>query len=472
MISLVGFLAASSPWLLGAAIALIVAPSIATQRSFAVLLAGIGGFLGYLVSAGIIWGCDQLGASALSLSVIYMTLAAVFFVLLWSTIGILTHVRRAPLSLPDPVNWITVFLSALIFAIFFLAAYQNLQLPTQGWDTLSFWAKNAHRFILHSIEIWDAPFRYKSRHPPTISFILAWSSWSSHALTGHSFPHWPWFLCLCSLGLIAYGFAKHCGLTTNLSLLITLIAISTPLIENHGIVSGYGELLIAVALTGGSALICIGLSEHRSIFILAGVSVCLTPIFIKNIGLFYAAMPAFALYALWIKESGSRVSFSISLLSIFVASLVALSGFSFTILNNRVGIELSRGIFHFGGYSLEIMDVPVANLVENQLYAWFVNSSFSQLGIALLILILATLQAEQKDRRLTFIILVILFGLGTLTLSQFSQHGYSHAIPSRDTGNSRFSIPFFSLVILGLSILLCRWSLKTKSDICPDSESP
>ena len=76
----------------------------------------------------------------------------------------------------------------------------------------------------------------------------------------------------------------------DLSLVLVLLVITIPLLENHALIVGYAELPLAAGVMAGTILQLAFQERSQGIFA-AAIFISLTPIFLKNTGPAYALAP-------------------------------------------------------------------------------------------------------------------------------------------------------------------------------------
>lgn len=455
MIIFIGFLAASSPWLLGALLALNLVRRKETFPGMCPLLAGIGGYVGCIGISGVIWLADQSGTTVLRPESLYIIFATQLCLLLRIVLGLIHRIPCRFSVRRNSVSWWRFALAAFCLSIIVYSLLAQALLPTQAWDSLSFWADMARQFNLHSAEEWQAPFEFVHRHPPTLFLLLSWSGWSSEVLVAQSFPQWPWLCTWFSVGLIVFGFSRAIGVASCPSLILTLVITSTPLIENHGLNAGYGELLLTTAMLGCCSLFIIGCTYYRVVYIYWGALLSLSSLTLKNTGVFYAFLPLVSFFiVLLFQQTMAKKTIFGTLLAAFLA-LLLFKEIAFSFLGNKIYINFANVEFAFAGYDLTLEKFSLAELLKNHLHAWFLNGSFHQLALAFIACIVSIFLGT-KDSGSIFLQITILSGFFILALSQLTQYGFEHATPMGDTGNSRFSMPIFSLVILGVAMQVAK----------------
>ena len=121
-----------------------------------------------------------------------------------------------------------------------------------------------------------------------------------------------------------------------------------------------------------------------------------------------------------------------------------------TLLGNVYGFDAEEKQILFGGRGLSIYSRSVFVILENQMYSWIINLSFS---VSFLLFCLLSLSYTKRPANIQTVFLLITFGLGIalISLSQLSDHGLRFALVNRDTGNTRFLMPLFPLIFLALA---------------------
>ena len=449
------------PWLLGATIALHVTYRASPLPGLAAVAMGIGGFLGYLLLALALRQADLRGISLLS-SGFQVSLALVTMALLGLLIPVL---RKEPAISVRPGWW----LLAICLPWICWLATAHLQTPTQGWDTLQRWGLDASRFLDHATtssgEPWEQPWK---KHPITLYLVMAWSAWAGTWTDAGLGALLPWLMCLASLVLIVAGYAWHCTYSPAATTVAVLYLLSLPLLENHVILAGYGELFLATALAGSSALVAMGIARPSKTLFLLGMLVALSAVFLKNTGAAYALLPIAAWLTVTALARGPWVF--MSLLAMVAAGLLA---------GWHLGIEAELGpvklafnpeskVLLFGGRVLELDFPPLTTYLSTEFTSRVVNQSF-QLGLLLFVICWFALpQARRTEEGLwkpyLFSLLSCTAVFVLLALSLFTDVALRYATPGADTGHSRFSLPAFVLVPLVLANLFRILTLRARLD--------
>ncbi|MEP1472101.1 MAG: hypothetical protein ABJK25_14090 [Halieaceae bacterium] len=333
------------------------------------------------------------------------------------------------------------------------SAAMNLQNPVQGWDVMGYWGQQAYAFIEHSDASWEKPFQLIwDKHPITLYLVLAWSGWSASITDLGMGAVVPWFMCFLSLMLIVAGFAWQSTRSVISTVIATMSLISLPLLENHTILAGYGEIFVAAAIVGGCALISIGITQSSRTFLVFGLFLLLCLPYIKNTGLAYAMPPIVAYAFVAIFFYSRRVFLGIAIAAIAFLAAIWQTGISVDLGILSIAFDSEQRIINFGGRELELNSVGTNELFLTEITSRVLNQSY-HLGLSLFLLSCALLPlVSRQDRRFQssyiFILLSCALLILMLWLSLFTDDGLRHALPGADTGHSRLSIPVFTLISL------------------------
>ena len=362
--------------------------------------------------------------------------------------------REEKIILGSPrVSFAVVGLSIVLASLLAAATYINLLVPMHAWDVLDFWGPTAKSFILHVEGGENASFVIDHRHPVTVSQIMGWSQ----RLGGEgsfylNFWALPWLFSWASAALVLAVYGAYLRCSPELTLVSMVLALSLPLSENHVISSGYAEPFLGLLLLCSSALIAAGLGSGRRLLILFGLLVSLLQCWLKNTGIVYAALPFVALVFCWLTSpahtSRLRLSIGLSALLTFPAIFVLwkfyTGGWLYLPGGNHIAFNESVGFLM--GKRLALMEVSIVDIIRNHLYSWFLNQSFSTAFLLIMLAMLNSLLVLTEQMK--FVSMVIILGLLVLAASQLTDHGFIHAVPENDTGNSRFTLPVAGLAPL------------------------
>lgn len=405
------------------------------------MAAGIGGYLGYLLVAALVWTKHLYSPPGLTPTVL-VTLAviALYFTTL---LGVQT--RRS--SIKVSVSSIIMFLPILAYVV--TVSLNHFFLPTSAWDALGHWTTTAGRFLDVQLAYSDNEFQYWKKHPVTGVVILSWEAWCAEVFTSDPWLHVTWPAFLASIAMITGGFVYSNSKNLALSIIAVYISLTIPLLENHTYLSGYMELPLATTVLGATTVLALGIQYRNNKLILAGVILSLAPVTIKNIGPMYTAAILSGTFAATVlqKKHGLLILALSTVTSFFVIWYATSAGLiDFEIFGRRIAYLNQKERLDFGGRKMafDINSLRLAFPIEG--VSKFLWMSFSTLPVALVLLAigLAT-KHEMADNLGSFVnfalvaLAIYAFLIASLTLD----YGLQNAVIDRHTGHSRFNLPLF-----------------------------
>jgi len=282
------------------------------------------------------------------------------------------------------------------------------------------------------------------RHPPSNILLLAWSAWLSGG-TGLI-----WCLIMGSSALIVAGFTLAIGAPSALAACSAWITVTIPLLENHAALPGYTELVISVTLLACCSLIAIGLLKESVHLQALGLLLSLLLLFTKSTGLAYMATVwgGYAVIVLFSVSLKWRIMLAV-LVAICVLA-VSFLGFDLTPLGISLAWNPSGSVVTFAGRAQELHQADAGAILENLYSAFVLRSSFSvTASIALISVVFLVSIDPRASKHCIFLITVMLFGFALLAATQLTEYGFRHASPNHDTQNSRSTLPFVVVGIVG-----------------------
>jgi len=453
----------ASPWLLGAAIAYHVTLQKARNDWRAPISIGIGGYLGYLMLAGVIWSCEKFAVNILNPTFVF-ALAAITWVYVLYLLAVASKGGR--LSCPDAAKCETsaappstrisrcsfLFGSLLLATLLFYSVFHHSLLPLHAWDALDLWGPQAAEII--ELQDHEQVFENRYYHPQTLSIILAWSAYAS-ALVSTATGQWPWLLSTLSIAFIVFGYSRWYEQSRLISALTAYMVTTVPLLENHSYLVGYGEVFVSTALIGSCVLIDTAIQNQRIFLGLIGCFLAFSIVSLKNVGPFYFAI-ILSSYFLILAFSKSRAfGFLLIALAGSLILYVFHVGISFQLITQRFSVNPDEEKIIFAGKLLTIISVETSHIFKILVTALFYNNSFGILPHIFVVTTIFSLSHRSlRVQRSPFFLLVIILGVCGITGSLYTDYGFQHAVPDNDTGNSRFMLP-----IMMLSALLVAPSL-------------
>lgn len=341
----------------------------------------------------------------------------------------------------------------LVGAEFFLMLAQAAWMPSQAWDFLWYRA-DIGLFLLNpqgpeSVTPW-VKFMV---HPPVPEALAMSSAWASFQFSTNG-PHMLYWLLIwltITLTVSGYGYSETSSL--RFGLILALLTMSLPLLQNHIALSGYAEPFVVAGLVVSVASLASYIKTKSKLMLFIGLFSALCVLFLKNVGLLYS-ISILSAFFLTLTASSLRYTSGRKIGTVVcVVSLLLLLSWWY------IGNELfSNGIQVFGRF-LEPSKATFYDILVNQSHALLKNQSFSLVFLIYCLSFFFVFRAlGQLMYRELFLWLCSTLVLVLLSFSQLTSWGYTHAMPDNDTGNSRFSLNFIALAVFNL-VTLYRMSL-------------
>lgn len=465
--SFIAIISALLPWLIGAFLGMRLCRARPDIQGITAIAAGTGGFLGYLAIALALWLSNQLGISLFDKT----------FVLALGVLAMFTIATLRPSARQTQLFKSTQPLTATIITLLLLYAgysvFISLNVPAYGWDALDYWSRFAAKFVAHSTTDPTPRLFYDQSpiHPHTASFILAWSSWCGAQYGGSLSLAWsvPWLGFLLSTSLLVAGWGYNQTQNVNVALVLVLFAISVPLFENHVLISGYAELLVALAMMASSVFAAIAIQERARGIMAVALAMALIPVFLKNTGPAYALAPIVASGFVWFAYPHARRAVALTFVCAMAVIFIWNQGFLFQHGDLRLAYDADNKVITFGLRQLELITPPVSEVLANEIQSRLLNSSFSISLVAICLCFIVSWKASATPITvpLAFVIAVFTALLAQQFLSQFTEYGLKYAGIDSDTGLSRFSLPAFMLAPILAATLLNLATYQSSSHMTP-----
>ena len=345
--------------------------------------------------------------------------------------------------------------ASLALALFYIAGF--ISVPAFGWDVFDQWAPAAGDYLTSDVAqasqwTWE---NYRSAHPATISALIAIAETDKQFLADITSAKLLWHIA-CSITLILVFLHTHIiGNNLVVSSLITFAASTIPLLENHAAIYGYAEIYLGLILISAS-LMLIHIAKKKTAALTVLLIATLALVSIKNIGAFLAVIMVFAYITVrvqWISEKYLKI------IMLVAPCFAVLAVFCI----DAAGVEMQITMRY-----RDLLIVQPENLYSiprNEFFSLILNNSFS---IFPLVFALSVIRFSfEKEINLSHqYIAVASWGLFLfIVASQLTYYGYVYAIPERDTGNTRFTLPvlIFGLLILPYFISIAQNSVRKLS---------
>ena len=359
--------------------------------------------------------------------------------------------------------WFAVAIN--VGALLLFAGYQHVWHPLQSWDALSFWGRNA-TFVLRAEEGGISVGDYWNRHPMTISIISAWSAWSAQAAGGDMLLFVPWLLAWTAIGTVTYSFGCMFNLERSACLVLASAALSIPLLDNHALLSGYGEIYNALGISLAVFFLIKGQQNGYDKNWFFGACLGFTLLVYKNIGAIYVACIVSGAISSWMWGISKKLL--ITIFSAIILAVLAANYYnvSFFFMENRIGFDHNSDDVFFGGYRLKQEGGTALTIFQNQVHALLINSSYSVAFLSLLVIAIAQL-IYLRSSKAALVIIVPVLGVMLFGFSQVFDLAYIYATPENDTGNSRFMLPIMALTPMSLVPVIAWAQSAPKVGIAP-----
>lgn len=331
-----------------------------------------------------------------------------------------------------------------------------------AWDLFDWWGKIASEITRHHShgEFWSSryfyPFGpehgYGYRHPPSLSFMLAWSV-ALTDLFGSSGSGLIVYV-LFYIGIMAVYVGTYVSINPDMEgfFLALPFFILAPLAENHVGLGGYAELPMGSFLVAITAIAA--LTAHRHVRMPASFLLIFL-VFIsasKNSGFIFAAIWSASLCLFMIYEK-SRSFLLIFLVPAILTILVIIFGLKISVGGIKLAVEPWLARIFVAGYELSSSGVTVDALLKVFVQSYILNASFSVFILfSVFSLIFIHPAPINRGYYLTLLLVFSLFFI--LHMFLLFDHGLNHGLPSSDTGHSRFSLVPFLLVPLLIPFIL------------------
>ena len=329
-------------------------------------------------------------------------------------------------------------LKLAIMGFAMIASIGFSDLPIFGWDVLDQWCFAALDY-LRGDEEWTWANR-RSAHPAVLSALIALAE--KPALVGSdvfsSKTLWltAWAFILALIFLHAHIVTE----SVQISLVVTMSAMTIPLFENHMLIHGYAEIFLGLIIISSAVLLIHVTQSQVSILaaiVLSGVALAS----LKNIGVFlWAIIPAAYVLAYIYRKNQGNLNLLILIGPIFLLFLL--------FMLDRAGVPLEVSMRY--RTSIPIQPENILLVPRNELYSLFFNASFSVIPAALFFGASLFFLDKHTDQGYRICVLIFIGLFLFILFSQLTQYGFFYAVPERDTGNTRFTLP---VILTGMLML-------------------
>lgn len=203
----------------------------------------------------------------------------------------------------------------LVLTYFSLYAFLALNSPVFGWDAVDIWVPYGLDFFGNLKNLTDDHSgALYSRHPPTVPYFIGWVTYVADAFNVTATPvlNFCWLLVGVAIFCLLSGYAIFHGIDSTIANLLGVITLSIPLLENHFLISGYADIILAAYILALFVVIDL-VGRFRPFPIFLVLVLLLAPSVIKNTGYLYSLIIAVLILLNLFKLSISRITLCFAL---------------------------------------------------------------------------------------------------------------------------------------------------------------
>ena len=317
--------------------------------------------------------------------------------------------------------------------------------PAFGWDSLHFWLHESKQALEGVLSTEYKNGEWTHPQPRTLIELIK-------ACTALGVPYqYVWLVVSMAFMIAAIGGLQVKNAAFALFLALAAMVLSAPLWESHLVIVGYADLLIATVFGFALKFARNALAKSSKIDFAIFVLICSTLPFIKNTGTAYAVLLVITLVQ-------ARYWSTLAKLKGVIMLLVML-----LIFNGPSAIRALNQDFSFlyAGNELVTGNHSGIDIARNWWNALFKNMSFSILP-TLVIIAMCNVFSNDNQPEIYLPVFAIINLFGMLTVSQWFDYGFVHALPGHDTGNSRFFLPMVAATVFIIYDILRAQDFKQK----------
>ena len=457
---LISQLIALLPWLLGALSLYILMPRyFHSDLGFKCLMIGSSFLIGYVSLAAQIWLLDQLHIKAIS-PFLLVTSSGIFL----ATFAAKSLFKEPVTDLDDSrttheLNFTFCVILAIGIIVTLFVIHENFLWPAVAWDTVWYWSIEANEFLIREGSKKDDSFSTIGPHPKTLIYITAWGGWSaSFGDPIRLAPFIPWLQLYLAIGISIFGLFLRKTESLTISIVFTYMFLSTPLVEAHASLGGYGELWLAFGLFL-SIIFFNDFQETRDIRLLVlAIILALIPTLLKGYGIAYtvAILATFFLIPT-AKKLGQSIIFVYFCLLFVMPFSLHVFNFDLRSIGINFAILPEKEFLIAFGRELVLGANDLSRIFYNLYVAIFVKNSF---GIVFFIIavsyiyLMIDLIFKRDMKILPIMILFTSIMCILITGLRYTDYLFSFSHPGNDSSLSRALLTLFLLgfVIISTNI--------------------
>lgn len=434
---------------------------------------GCGAFVGYMTTSVVMYQLQIKNLSVFSNWLIAWACLLLVIAFLIGRLGAinsskhtLDQAKQTQPALPGPKTRTEFILFVLLLcwlaaAVAFVAHEIALR-PAVAWDTVWYWNFYASRWLEWQLNEnpTQGSISLGHRHPFALVLVNAWSSFSNKILGIESFLFAPWLAIYLATIMIFSGLAGMIHKRLLAMPIAALLAATAPLLEGQIGLSGYSDYWLAAGFVCSFGILALSNTKKLdTTHLIFSILVLISLAFIKSAGVTYSlgliAAGGLAVAIVKLKPGWLYLTSGLTTLAgIYLAS----RGFSFKLFGTRLSYSPESGQVRVDRYRGELNWADWNVVVDNIYSAWVVNASFGILIVAIVLLVFQERLKRQSTLLLSYGLISAIFLTAYMIIAQhISPHFIEYAMPSQDTGLTRFSqIWYFSI----LAVALVVWQQK------------
>ena len=369
--------------------------------------------------------------------------------------GFVFHDRGRLRHFTSRASIIIALLALALFSSVIINLWLTILAPTDAWDGLDYWATAAAGISQCSIDSSDILLQNNRRHGVFLPVGLSLYSSSRVLAVPLSSVITPAFFFGVTASIMMFSVSMAATRSAMIALITVLVFWSIPLLENQLINFVYSEVYISIF--GLMAVLCYLAAKlfGRSWLTVPAIFFSICPLFIRNTGWSYSFVFLMGIAAASVIGALSTQPLKTKQIA-YLFMLFAAAAFGVFVISAFP--KLLAGKWIIFGKQLGPSFASVESILINEYYSLFANSSFLTLSLIVLTGIASLFMAMRSKKLDSAVLLaaplsILVVGVLLILISQLTNHGYPHAIPTNDTGNTLFTLPFMVISVALIPII-------------------
>lgn len=371
----------------------------------------------------------------------------------------ISHLRQTWGSTSATEKLLGTFLLAWLGANVFFITQEVALRPAVAWDSVSYWAQHP----LLSLDLLESDSQKAQRglfqrHPNAGPWLNALSMMTSRNLLTAHFLYASWLLNYIAIVALAAGITLIISKSRLISMIVPLLLSTLPILESHTALGGYVDTWVALGIISAISVFFIATSRLQFGFaVLIYLLTVFSLLLLKSSLVTY--LPIFLLLMITLLASHKtyrKYAYILLLFFALTAFVAATKGFSITIGDRLITFDPNSWVLKVAWYEGTLTPRYINEALQNSSSIFLSNSTY---GLTLLVFVaslpaLTYLHFIHRARSVPellnillsiLLILHLLYGMATTT------HLMATGSPERDTGASRFLLPWSvaTMILLG-----------------------